>query len=304
MYIFQIIKHLISNLEVDVNARNGSGWTALEIHSQVATSLDPNSVDHDRIKVLLSEAGAKRCSELLIPFDPSWQKKKKSTLMIVSSLMATMTFQVGVNPPGGIWQDSSESHIAGTAIIASTRVADSFPVLMYFNTVAFLLCLTTIFDLIVVLPADKQDSKFAQSGFLRFWFSWLTITTMVFVYTFSVVVITPDDTQSFFTEAIILTAMVWCILVSFMGGAPLKVRLATGVVTVVIAILIAGLTGYFEGARSAMLFFAVTLAVAGVLLLMIYKRRIVEIPLQRWLRRPQIPPQHQSEMQLARMTPV
>ncbi|KAG5564192.1 hypothetical protein RHGRI_000402 [Rhododendron griersonianum] len=232
----------------------------------------------------------------LAVFCNQYEKQKKSTLMIVSSLMATMTFQVGVNPPGGVWSDSSKDHIAGKAIIASTLVLDSYPILMCFNTVAFLLCLTTIYDLIVVLPADKQDSGFAQSGFLRFWFSWLTIMTVVFVYTFSVVVIAPfdnDGNPSFFTEVIIITAMVWCILVSFMGRAPLKVRLATGVVTVVIAILVAYLTGYFEGAWSAMLFFAVTLAVAGVLLLMIHKRGIVEITLQRWLRRPQTQPQHQ-----------
>ncbi|KAH6761350.1 ankyrin [Perilla frutescens var. frutescens] len=34
-----------------------------------------------------------------------WLERTKSTLMIVATLIATMTFQVGVNPPGGVWQE-------------------------------------------------------------------------------------------------------------------------------------------------------------------------------------------------------
>lgn len=37
-----------------------------------------------------------------------WQRKKRNTLMVVASLIATMAFQVGANPPGGFWQDNFE----------------------------------------------------------------------------------------------------------------------------------------------------------------------------------------------------
>ncbi|KAI8570479.1 hypothetical protein RHMOL_Rhmol01G0037200 [Rhododendron molle] len=105
---------------IDVNARNGSGWTALDIHSRIAESEDQNSEYRD-IRKVLRESGVKRSDELFFPFDPYWQKKKKDTLMIVSSLMATMSFQVGINPPGGVWQDSSAEHEAGKAVIAYTN---------------------------------------------------------------------------------------------------------------------------------------------------------------------------------------
>ncbi|KAH6761355.1 hypothetical protein C2S51_018304 [Perilla frutescens var. frutescens] len=37
----------------------------------------------------------------------AWLEQKKSALMIVAILIATMAFQVGVNPPSGVWQDNS-----------------------------------------------------------------------------------------------------------------------------------------------------------------------------------------------------
>ncbi|KAI8570482.1 hypothetical protein RHMOL_Rhmol01G0037600 [Rhododendron molle] len=147
---------------IDVNARNGSGWTALDIHSRVAKSED-NISEYRDIKGVLRESGVKKSYELFFPFDPSWQKKKKDTLMIVSSLMATMSFQVGINPPGGVWQDTSDGHEAGKAIIAYTN-PKAYPYLVCFNTVGFLLSLTTILELIVVLPTRSKKGFWVYSS--------------------------------------------------------------------------------------------------------------------------------------------
>ncbi|KAI8570470.1 hypothetical protein RHMOL_Rhmol01G0036200 [Rhododendron molle] len=224
----EIIKHLLLEQPIkekkdggklgqliDVNARNGSGWTALDIHSQVAESEDQNSEYRDIGKVL-HKSGVKRSNKLFFPFDPYWQKKKKDTLMIVSSLMATMSFQVGINPPGGVWDNSSPDgeYKAGKARIAYTY-SEAYPYLMFFNTVGFLLSLTTILELIVGLPTQKRGFGFFRAGI-----SWLTIMIMAFAYTFSVIVVSPTKNVESTSLVILITVVVWAVLISFLRVLP------------------------------------------------------------------------------------
>ncbi|KAG5564185.1 hypothetical protein RHGRI_000395 [Rhododendron griersonianum] len=214
----EIIKYLLLEWPkelMDVNARNGSGWTALDIHSRVAKSED-NYCD---IKHVLRESGVKKSYKLFFPFDPSWQKKKKDTLMIVSSLMATMSFQVGINPPGGVWQDTSAGHEAGKAVIAYTN-PKAYPYLVYFNTIGFLLSLTTILELIVVLPTQKK-----AFGFIRAGISWLTIMIMTFAYTFSVIVLAPTEMYNSINLVILATVTVWAVVISFLRVLPFQAQL-------------------------------------------------------------------------------
>lgn len=54
--------------------------------------------------------------------DPAgdWMSNSRSTLLVVITLIATLSFQLGVNPPGGFWQDDvsgPKGHTAGNAIM-------------------------------------------------------------------------------------------------------------------------------------------------------------------------------------------
>ncbi|XP_058215564.1 ankyrin repeat-containing protein BDA1-like [Rhododendron vialii] len=118
---FEMIKHVLSNSKIEVNAVNKSGRTALDIHS-----LAGNSPDLEIQNILLN-AGAKRSEQVSVAevkhLEPSWQANRRNTLMVVASLIATMAFQVGANPPDGVWPDNSVQ-VAGTAIIAySTHIS-------------------------------------------------------------------------------------------------------------------------------------------------------------------------------------
>ncbi|KAM1095646.1 hypothetical protein EV2_010801 [Malus domestica] len=72
----------------------------------------------------------------------------RNALLVVASLVATATFQVGLNPPNGIWQDSSDVnnngtrssnepvHLAGKSIMGSYSEV-SFVVFVVLNSIGF-----------------------------------------------------------------------------------------------------------------------------------------------------------------------
>ncbi|KAK9029674.1 hypothetical protein V6N11_026781 [Hibiscus sabdariffa] len=76
-----------------------------------------------------------------------WLERKRNILMLVTSLLATMAFQAGVNPPSGVWQDNGptgfsstesngENHTAGFFVLADNHLR---------VFIMFLVCITTGF---------------------------------------------------------------------------------------------------------------------------------------------------------------
>lgn len=89
-------------------------------------------------------------------FDPSRDTpdSARNTLLVVGALIAAATFQAGINPPGGVWQDKKTvdgvtTH-PGKAILGSEKAA--FRVFLFLNTLAFSSSLQMITYLIIGCP--------------------------------------------------------------------------------------------------------------------------------------------------------
>ncbi|KAH9770452.1 ANK REP REGION domain-containing protein [Citrus sinensis] len=110
----------------------------------------------------------------------------RSSLLVVAALVATTTFQFGVNPPGGAWQDNSiptsKTHIAGESIWGSTNTI-AFRLYMFFNSLGFKLSLQMINILTTKFPLQFE----LQLCFLA----------MNFTYDTAVISIAPDGVKLF-----------------------------------------------------------------------------------------------------------
>ncbi|XP_015902821.3 ankyrin repeat-containing protein BDA1-like [Ziziphus jujuba] len=105
-------------------------------------------------------------------YDVDWIKDRSGALMIVATVIATMTFQAALNPPGGVWQQNTNttelSHgfdcgkedrcLAGTAVLPNLH-RDEFIRFLAYDTTAFLASLTVIFLLISGFPVKFRLCK-------------------------------------------------------------------------------------------------------------------------------------------------
>ncbi|KAI8527164.1 hypothetical protein RHMOL_Rhmol12G0054400 [Rhododendron molle] len=127
---FQIIEHVLSHTEIHVNATNESKQTAMDILLLgQKKGTQPEGVDKD-IQALLRNKRAKRFKDTI---DPTNLADRKNAIIVAVVLMATLAFQAGVTPPGGVWQDDSDGHKSGEeAMIYGLQSSISVLVLLRF----------------------------------------------------------------------------------------------------------------------------------------------------------------------------
>ncbi|KAL5783495.1 hypothetical protein ACOSP7_008524 [Xanthoceras sorbifolium] len=223
----ETINFLLMNTRVEVNALNTNGYTALDIlaHSR----RDMKDLD---IADSLRSAGALKAIEMQssVPgvigpirtqFVPSvtqlghikplrWQKttkkenwltRKRDSLMVVASLIATMAFQAGLNPPG---------HLAGTSILATHDLGNYSRYLAY-NTSSFIASLSIILLLITGLPFKRRFFMWILIVIV-----WVAITTMALTYRVSILVFTPKEVERTVTRVIQYAVVGWCIVMGLL----------------------------------------------------------------------------------------
>ncbi|XP_057977408.1 ankyrin repeat-containing protein At5g02620 [Malania oleifera] len=172
----EAIKYLLSITELKklANALNGNGFTALDVAENSPVRdiksleicnfllgvgvrrnrdfLEINSTTDEHIAKVPPEKSTlqQRISgmirkqwRVLFPDDPAWIKETRGSLMTSATVIASMAFQVALNPPGGAWDEpnptdakTNTSFEAGTAIGAA-KDRSAFDKFILFDELAF-----------------------------------------------------------------------------------------------------------------------------------------------------------------------
>ncbi|PIN19881.1 hypothetical protein CDL12_07428 [Handroanthus impetiginosus] len=188
----EIIQYLVENTIIDVNAKNSKGQTPMSILDQT-----PPDTTTSKIRKILTP---KLCnSDINTQTQPvRWLNEKRDAIMVVAVLIATMAFQAGMSPAGGVWQEDSDAHRAGEAVMARNhpKAYESFA---RFNVIAFLSSLTSILLLISGLPLIRRR--------LFMWIlvpiMWLTVTSIAVTYAISIVMVTPEKQRRYSSSHVI-----------------------------------------------------------------------------------------------------
>lgn len=233
---WQVIEFLLGDATIpgsgvtEVNLMNKTGLTALDV-----LLIFPSEAGDREIKEILHSAGAKRAQDIAFPpssFGTQNHARLNSTttvetcpmqpnnlvnyfrfhrgrdspgearsaLLVIAVLVATATYQVGLSPPGGVWQDNSgtnqsnstatnKAHFAGQSIFSSLGII-SFGIFVLFNSIGFSVSLYMISIL---------TSKFPMHFELQ-----ICLLAMFFTYNTAIITISPDNLKIFL---IVLTSI-------------------------------------------------------------------------------------------------
>ncbi|KAF5462816.1 hypothetical protein F2P56_018792 [Juglans regia] len=78
----------------------------------------------------------------------NWVLETRGTLMLAATVIATVTFQIGINPPGGVWQQDCEGHTkfqncTGKAIFSDIN-PNEYELFLSFNTTSLVATLSVV----------------------------------------------------------------------------------------------------------------------------------------------------------------
>jgi hypothetical protein len=83
-------------------------------------------------------------------------------MMMVGILVASVTYQAGLDPPGGTWQGSSDGHDAGDPVMEDSS-RQRYLIFFYCNSTSFV---TSIFFMLLLLPMSMSSSWRKSSYFV------------------------------------------------------------------------------------------------------------------------------------------
>ncbi|CAM0148501.1 unnamed protein product [Urochloa decumbens] len=92
-----------------------------------------------------------------------WEYRLRRYFVMLATVVATVTYSAGFNPPGGVWQEADAGHLAGDPIIRATSYR-RYMVFFYCNTTAFASSLLVIALTLILTKLHEMNRKVRMMG--------------------------------------------------------------------------------------------------------------------------------------------
>ncbi|XP_058745330.1 uncharacterized protein LOC131618079 [Vicia villosa] len=164
-----------------------------------------------------------------------WIKGMKTSMGIAVSIIATVTFSLATNPPGGVVQvsvnddplcsDKTGYNICAGEAILATLYKNYYLRFLICNTICFISALSVLLFLVSGIPIEKTFPVWLLSIGMS-----ITLTSFALTYLFAVNMVTPNVIWNHLLENVFgIAIFVWAIFVAALGVF-LVVRLIVRVV--------------------------------------------------------------------------
>ncbi|XP_042002377.1 ankyrin repeat-containing protein BDA1-like [Salvia splendens] len=241
----EIVEYLIDNTRIENGARNAAGLTALDLllqnpgdlrdleikqcleHQHNASSITNRNAASQSSKKSIKPSSSKLSTNMQPKKHKhtDWLGRKRSAVMIVASLTATVAFQAGLSPPGGVWQGdfagnpngtarADRAHKAGQSVMAYT-LPDKYGQYMVFNTIAFLASLSIILLQVSGLPMRRRRWMWTQMVTM-----WIAISAQTLTYFVTLINMTPKHVENTVYHVARVSVILWLVLMAvvFIGN--------------------------------------------------------------------------------------
>ncbi|OWM86545.1 hypothetical protein CDL15_Pgr015580 [Punica granatum] len=216
---------LIRSTEVEVHSPNLNGFTAFNILARIESPEEEQSMVNniylhirrnrnvEDSHVLSSESDH---HALKPPEEKGWLEEKKSALMVVASLIATMAFQASISPPGGVWEQDGSYHQGSAEEIryyaGTSRMAYSWPlvylIFIIVNTIGFVAAMSIILLLISGIPLLMRRAFM----WVYMVIMWVAVSSVSLVYTTSLSTVTPTAYENNIVIRLLAILQIWSFL--------------------------------------------------------------------------------------------
>ncbi|KAK3436045.1 hypothetical protein EUGRSUZ_C00701 [Eucalyptus grandis] len=208
---------------VDPNIKNSRGFTALGLLAQGQSVERVSEIMHSVPQISENLDPSKQtvyANNMVNAFHPpvgeddktkrKWQNNMHKTLVVVAVLLATMTFQASITPPGGLWQQDDDEHNTGESIVAD-KYHKRYKKFITCNTIIFV----TSLSIIVLFISGLTLEQLQITAWIAMLTTWVAIIFTAVAYAISIWVFTPYDALHDTNKTVTDAVLAWVGLMAF-----------------------------------------------------------------------------------------
>lgn len=198
-----------------------TGASANWSSNRIAT---PKPPDEDGAELKLSLRFCDKWIGPLANYPRTWIDETRGSLMTVAALIASITFDPVLTPPGGVWQEDTEKGtvcsdlksknvpcLAGNAV-AAYYDRHGYNAFMICNTIAFMGSLSVLFLLVSGFPPKNRYCLRLLTAIV-----FITVTFLGFSFIQAMILVTPDQALDKLKLTVTGSISTWTTLVGILG---------------------------------------------------------------------------------------